>query len=609
MDKNSANNRFRENSLNENLNDRGHNSTENTVDSVQNLSTNSKHKWLKTTNVIVMECYYLSKPVNEEGKPVRGYRRRMHGIWKERGLFNVTEQRLCDQARMIRKNEWLTTMELEEIKRRVLENNDEIEEEEEERESEENWRTGDQMEDDGRTALGEQVNPNNELQTDNIAEATEEEREIVTTLLTMMKQPEEDVNICFKKADKKRLSEETKRVNGVLKYIKTRNISETNRLMKVISVYIADKLGMKRENSTRKNEIPRWKRRLENDIKQLRYAISMFERKKNGLIRKQAKVKALEKKYKTGNKDIEVIIEELKQRVKAKKAKISRYDKRILQFRQNRLFATDQKKFYNEINGEFRKDKIVPDAKESKEFWEGIWSEPKKHKEDAEWLKEIKDVSRPQQEEMHITTEKVYNQCRKIPNWKAPEPDGIHGFWLKKLPAYHQTIAEQLEKIVNGEEESPGWMTSGRTVLCIKDSKKGNAADNFRPISCLPVMWKLMTGIIAEHIYEHLEENGLLPEEQKGCRKQSRGTKDQLLIDKAILKDCKKRHTNLAMAWVDYRKAYDLVPHSWIIECLEMFGIDLFINSDAILNRDALWSIQGKKHYLQAAIVGGIHHT
>ena len=24
------------------------------------------------------------------------------------------------------------------------------------------------------------------------------------------------------------------------------------------------------------------------------------------------------------------------------------------------------------------------------------------------------------------------------------------------------------------------------------------------------------------------------------------------------------------MAWVDYKKAYDMVPHSWIIECLEM---------------------------------------
>ena len=27
------------------------------------------------------------------------------------------------------------------------------------------------------------------------------------------------------------------------------------------------------------------------------------------------------------------------------------------------------------------------------------------------------------------------------------------------------------------------------------------------------------------------------------------------------------------MAWIDYLKAYDMVPHSWIVECLEMFGI------------------------------------
>ena len=54
----------------------------------------------------------------------------------------------------------------------------------------------------------------------------------------------------------------------------------------------------------------------------------------------------------------------------------------------------------------------------------------------------------------------------------------------------------------------------------------------------------------------------ILPEEQKGSKRENRGTKDQLLIDKAVLKDCKKRHTNLSMAWIDYRKAYDLVPHS-----------------------------------------------
>ena len=58
----------------------------------------------------------------------------------------------------------------------------------------------------------------------------------------------------------------------------------------------------------------------------------------------------------------------------------------------------------------------------------------------------------------------------------------------------------------------------------------------------------------------------MLPVEQKGCRKRSRGTKDQLLIDKAILEDSEHKHRNLAMAWVDYKKAYDMVPHSWIIK-------------------------------------------
>ena len=81
---------------------------------------------------------------------------------------------------------------------------------------------------------------------------------------------------------------------------------------------------------------------------------------------------------------------------------------------------------------------------------------------------------------------------------------------------------------------SPLWMVKGRTVLIQKDPKKGIAASNYRPIACLPIMWKILTGIFADKIYDHLAENDLLPDEQKGCRKNSRGTKDQLLIDKAI---------------------------------------------------------------------------
>ena len=37
-----------------------------------------------------------------------------------------------------------------------------------------------------------------------------------------------------------------------------------------------------------------------------------------------------------------------------------------------------------------------------------------------------------------------------------------------------------------------------------------------------------------------------------------------------VLNDCKKRHTNLGMVWIDYKKDYDMIPHSWILESLKL---------------------------------------
>ena len=73
-----------------------------------------------------MECYFLSRLVEEEGKPVRGYRRRMHNIWNEQCCTEITEQCLRDHARMIRKNECITKLELENIRRKVLQKKKDI---------------------------------------------------------------------------------------------------------------------------------------------------------------------------------------------------------------------------------------------------------------------------------------------------------------------------------------------------------------------------------------------------------------------------------------------------------------------------------------------------
>ena len=128
--------------------------------------------------------------------------------------------------------------------------------------------------------------------------------------------------------------------------------------------------------------------------------------------------------------------------------------------------------------------------------------------------------------------------------------DRGQGFWIKYLTSCNQRIADQMEEILNAEDKLPEWMTSSKTVLCVKDPTKGNRADNFRPIACLPSMGKLITGIIAEVYTGFWRAN-----EQEGCRRKSRGTKDQLIIGKMVLKDCRRRNTNLAMTWIDYRKA------------------------------------------------------
>ena len=117
-------------------------------------------------------------------------------------------------------------------------------------------------------------------------------------------------------------------------------------------------------------------------------------------------------------------------------------------------------------------------------------------------------------------------------------------------------------------------MIKGRTILTQKDVEKRKAASNYRPITCLPLVWKLQTSVITKEIYAFLDTNLLIPQEQKGGRRKSRGTNDLLFIDKMIMREVKIRKQNLSMAWIDYKKHYDMVPHSWIINRLETVGIN-----------------------------------
>ena len=84
-----------------------------------------------------------------------------------------------------------------------------------------------------------------------------------------------------------------------------------------------------------------------------------------------------------------------------------------------------------------------------------------------------------------------------------------------------------MDEVINNEMDISKKMATRKTILCQKDPGKGNAVDNYEPILCLQLMWKIMTGIIANSVCEYLEMYNSHPVGRKGCGRNSRGRKYQ----------------------------------------------------------------------------------
>ena len=142
--------------------------------------------------------------------------------------------------------------------------------------------------------------------------------------------------------------------------------------------------------------------------------------------KKKQKIKKLYEKYRVKRKGLKTVIEELKQMILAKSAKVKRYQQRIEQFRQNRIFDLDQKKIYAELNKNGIRSNEVPNTEECTKFLGHIWGVRKEHNGEEEWLRDLKRETERErvnderrQERVSINIEKLRKQYRKIPNCKT----------------------------------------------------------------------------------------------------------------------------------------------------------------------------------------------
>ena len=238
------------------------------------------------------------------------------------------------------------------------------------------------------------------------------------------------------------------------------------------------------------------------------------------------------------------------------------------------MFRDDAKRFYRELGKKTIKIETPPDLAETKKFWQNILEQDINHNEDAEWLKEqeeeLKNLKEMEWEE--LTVDELKANIARASNWKCPGPDKLPNFWIKQFTSLHEKMAKTFTEILKDPETAPDWLTAGNTILLPKKDETW-IPKNYRPIACLPTTFKILTSIITDRLYKHLEDQGIMAKEQRGGKKDCYGCKDQLMINNAILENCRKKQKNLSTAWIDYKKAFDSVPHSWIIKCMEMYKV------------------------------------
>ena len=123
------------------------------------------------------------------------------------------------------------------------------------------------------------------------------------------------------------MKEKTKEVNDILRLIHTNNITETNNLAyagaRLVVELMEIKIPQNNPSKRQPNQQP-WERRLEKQVTKLRADLSKLNEMSASRLQNKKVRNELDEKYRAQAKDLNHIIEDVKQRVKAKAHKLQR---------------------------------------------------------------------------------------------------------------------------------------------------------------------------------------------------------------------------------------------------------------------------------------------
>lgn len=343
-----------------------------------------------------------------------------------------------------------------------------------------------------------------------------------------------------------------------------------------------------REITPRRENTPPWKNRLETKITHIRKNIGIIytylqtsspTRKLLKSIRRITSQLHIQNQHEDFKHKLEMTCDKLKQKAKSLGNRLQRYNERVKRYKNNQLYYKNPKEFFRSLENSIVAEEDPPSPENMHRTWKEIWESEEEHDETAFWIRDAeREAEKYTMEEVRITEEDVKAILKKSNNWSAPGPDGVHNYWWKYFDCTHKILAETFQRALLNPSNLPEFLTSGITHMLPKGKDSGDPK-NFRPITCLSTLYKILTGVITLNISRHIGKNNILAREQNGCRKDTRGCKELLIMDSLITKQAKKKQRNISVAWVDYKKAFDSIPHSWLLKTLQLYGV-----SKAVIN-------------------------
>ena len=170
-----------------------------------------------------------------------------------------------------------------------------------------------------------------------------------------------------------------------------------------------------------------------------------------------------------------------------------------------------------------------------------------------------------------FSTDSVLKKLQQLPKDKAPGPDGLHPMLLSNCAV---AIAEPLALIFQSSFATGLVPSDWKVADIVPIFKKGDRNDptNYRPVSLTSVPCKVMESLIKDSLKEFLEIKGTISGYQHGFM-QGRSCLTNLLESLECWTQALDNGYGIDVLYLDYRKAFDSVPHKRLLEKLKIYGV------------------------------------